>query len=281
MYFDNRKMRNFENSIIDTLKNEGIEAESVEIVKNGIPCKGLRVIKKGCDISPIIYYSQQDTTEAFLSRVRSALLSDVSSPTAMLTDPDYVRDHVYLAVQRQSKELLVKQKYLNIELIMRVMLDLGEQAGTGSVKVTPGLVEQLGIAEDELWKCASANSHAGSNIRSMAEVLGLPDIDGEQSLYVATTGQLTGGASVLYFPEIFHAFCEDHGEEACYMLPSSTEEILVLRETALDNGRLTVNDLVRMVETINEDQVDPILQLEPAVYRYSIDTGEIDVVATL
>lgn len=281
MYIDNRKMRNFENSIIDTLKNEGIEAESVEIVKNGIPCKGLRVIKKGCDISPIIYYSQQDTTEAFLSRVRSALMSDVSSPTAMLTDPDYVRDHVYLAVQRQSKELLVKQKYLNIELIMRVMLDLGEQAGTGSVKVTPGLVEQLGIAEDELWKCASANSHVGSNIRSMAEVLGLPDTDGEQSLYVATTGQLTGGASVLYFPEIFHAFCEDHGEEACYMLPSSTEEILVLRETALDNGRLTVNDLVRMVETINEDQVDPILQLEPAVYRYSIDTDEIDVVATL
>ena len=220
MYFDNQKMRNFENSIIDTLKNEGIEAESVEIVKNGIPCKGLRVIKKGCDTSPIIYYSQQDTTEAFLSRVRSALLSDVSSPTAMLTDPDYVRDHVYLAVQRQSKELLVKQKYLNIELIMRVMLDLGEQAGTGSVKVTPGLVEQLGIAEDELWKCASANSHAGSNIRSMAEVLGLPDIDGDQSLYVATTGQLTGGASVLYFPEIFHAFCEDHGEEACYLLPS-------------------------------------------------------------
>jgi len=281
MYIDNRKMRNFENSIIDTLKNEGIEAESVEIVKNGIPCKGLRVIKKGCDISPIIYYSQQDTTEAFLSRVRSALMSDVSSPTAMLTDPDYVRDHVYLAVQRQSKELLVKQKYLNIELIMRVMLDLGEQAGTGSVKVTPGLVEQLGIAEDELWKCASANSHAGSNIRSMAEVLGLPDTDGEQSLYVATTGQLTGGASVLYFPEIFHAFCEDHGEEACYMLPSSTEEIIVLKGSALAEGELSMGELVRMVQTINADQVDPILQLEPAVYRYSIDTGEIDIVATL
>ena len=36
-----------------------------------------------------------------------------------------------------------------------------------------------------------------------------------------------------------------------------------------------------MVETINADQVDPILQLEPAVYRYSIDTDEIGVVATL
>ena len=164
---------------------------------------------------------------------------------------------------------------------MRIMLDLGGPAGAGSVKVTPGLVAQLSIMEDDLWDYAAANSLKEASIRSMAEVLGLPDTDGEQSLYVATTGQLTGGASALYFPEIFHAFCEDRGEEACYMLPSSTEEILVLRETALDNGRLTVNDLVRMVETINEDQVDPILQLEPAVYRYSIDTDEIGVVATL
>ena len=281
MYFDSRKMRNFENTIIETLRNEGIEAESIEIVKNGITCNGLRVIKKGCDISPIIYYSQQDTTEAFLSRVRSALLSDVSSPTAMLTDPDYVRDHVYLAVQRQSKELLVKQKYLNIELIMRVMLDLGGPAGAGSVKVTPGLVAQFSITEDDLWDYAAANSLKEAIIRNMAEILGLPDTDDEQSLYVATTGQLTGGASVLFFPDVFKQFCEDHGEVECYMLPSSTEEIIVLKGSALADGGLSMGELVRMVQTINIDQVDPVLQLEPAVYRYSVDTDEIDVVATL
>ena len=284
MYFDNRKMRNFENRIVETLRNEGIkvEAEEIEIVKNGIPCKGIRICKEGSNICPVVYYSEQDTYEQIMFRIQTALESDVPHDSIkLLNDLNYVRNNVFLAVQKQSKEEIVKKEYLNLELFMRIMLDLGGPAGAGSVKVTPGLVAQLGIAEDELWKCASANSHAGSNIRSMAEVLGLPDTDGEQSLYVATTGQLTGGASVLYFPEIFHAFCEDHGEEACYMLPSSTEEILVLRETSLDNGRLTVNDLVRMVETINEDQVDPILQLEPAVYRYSIDSDEINVVATL
>ena len=284
MNFDNRKMRDLENRIIDELRNEGIKAgtELVEIVKNGIPCKGIRVIKEGSDISPIIYYSEQDTYEQIMFRIQTALESDVPHDSIkLLNDLNYVRNNVFLAVQKQSKEEIVKKEYLNLELFMRIMLDLGGPAGTGSVKVTPGLVEQLGITTDELWKCASANSHAKSNIRSMAEVLGLPDTDGEQSLYVATTGQLTGGASVLYFPEIFHAFCEDHGEEACYMLPSSTEEILVLRETALDDGLLTVDELVRMVETINEDQVDPVLQLEPAVYRYDNNTDEIDVVATL
>ena len=281
MYFDNQKMRNFENSIIDELKNEGIDFESIEVVKNNVRCKGVRLITSE-NVSPIIYYSDTDTIEQFMLRVRTALQSDVPRDSVrLLTDLRYVKSHVYLAAQKRGEDDIVKKEYLNLELYMRVMLDLGGQAGTGSVKVTPGLVAQLGIAEDELWKCASANSHAGSNIRSMAEVLGLPDTDGEQSLYVATTGQLTGGASVLYFPEIFHAFCEDHGKEACYMLPSSTEEILVLRESALDDGLLTVDELVRMVETINEDQVDPILQLEPAVYRYSIDTDEIDVVATL
>lgn len=284
MYFNNRKMRNFENRIVETLRNEGIkvEAEEIEIVKNGIPCKGIRICKEGSNICPVVYYSEQDTYEQIMFRIQTALESDVPHDSIkLLNDLNYVRNNVFLAVQKQSKEEIVKKEYLNLELFMRIMLDLGGPAGAGSVKVTPGLVAQLSIMEDDLWDYAAANSLKEASIRSMAEVLGLPDTDGEQSLYVATTGQLTGGASVLYFPEIFHAFCEDHGEEACYMLPSSTEEILVLRETALDNGRLTVNDLVRMVETINEDQVDPILQLEPAVYRYSIDSDEINVVATL
>ena len=68
MYFDNQKMRNFENSIIESLRNEGIEAESVEIVKNGIPCKGVRVIKPGSDISPIISLTWVNRQERDLSR---------------------------------------------------------------------------------------------------------------------------------------------------------------------------------------------------------------------
>ena len=282
MYFNNRKMRNLENRIIDELKNEGIEAESVEIIKNGVPCKGIRVCKEGSSVCPIVYYSEQDTYEQFMMRVQAALESDVPQiSVGMFTDPKFVRSHVYLAVQKQSKEDIVKREYLNLEIFMRVMLDLGEQAGAGSVKVTPGLVAQLSTTEEALWEYAAANSRKEASVRSMSELLGLPDTDGEQSLYVAKTGQLTGGAAVLYYPEVFREFCEDHGEGACYMLPSSTEEVIVLRGSALADGGLSMDELVHMVETINEDQVDPILRLTPAVFRYSVDTDEIDVVATL
>ena len=273
-------MRNFENLVMKRLREEGIVAESIEIVKNNVSCKGIRVYKEGSDVSPIVYYSEQENVEAFLQRVYDTLNSDIKNPVMRLTDPVYVKDHVYLSVQKPGEEDVVRKQYLNLELFMRITLDLGGQTGNGSVKVTPGLVAQLGIAEDELWRCASANSHAGASVRSMSEILGLPDTDGEQSLYVATTGQLTGGASVLYFPEVFKSFCENYGEEACYMLPSSTEEILVLRETALDDGYLTVDELVHMVETVNK-QVDPLIQLTPAVYRYSIATDAVEIIATL
>ena len=284
MNFDNQKMRNFENRIVETLRNEGIEveAEEVEIVKNGILCKAIRIRKEGSNICPVVYYSEQDTYEQFILRIRSALESDVPRDSIkLLNDLNYVRNNVFLAVQKQSKEEIVKKEYLNLELFMRIMLDLGGPSGAGSVKVTPGLVAQLSITEDDLWDYAAANSLKEAIIRNMAEILGLPDADDEQSLYVATTGQLTGGASVLFFPDVFKQFCEDHGEVECYMLPSSTEEIIVLKGSALAEGGLSMGELVRMVQTINADQVDPILQLEPAVYRYSIDTGEIDVVATL
>ena len=284
MYFNNRKMRNFENRIVETLRNEGIkvEAEEIEIVKNGIPCKGIRICKEGSNICPVVYYSEQDTYEQIMFRIQTALESDVPHDSIkLLNDLNYVRNNVFLAVQKQSKEEIVKKEYLNLELFMRIMLDLGGPAGAGSVKVTPGLVAQLSITEDDLWDCAAANSLKEAIIRNMAEILGLPDADDEQSLYVATTGRLTGGASVLYFPDVFKQFCEDHGEAECYMLPSSTEEIIVLKGSALAEGGLSMGELVRMVQTINADQVDPILQLEPAVYRYSIDTDEIGVVATL
>ena len=268
-------MRNFENRIVETLRNEGIkvEAKEIEIVKNGIPCKGIRICKEGSNICPVVYYSEQDTYEQIMFRIQTALESDVPHDSIkLLNDLNYVRNNVFLAVQKQSKEEIVKKEYLNLELFMRIMLDLGGPAGAGSVKVTPGLVAQLSIMEDDLWDYAAANSLKEASIRNMAEILGLPEMDDEQSLYVATTGQLTGGASVLYFPDVYKQFCEDHGETECYMLPSSTEEIIVLKGSALAEGELSMGELVRMVQTINADQVDPILQLEPAVYRYSIDT---------
>jgi len=269
--------------IIDGLKAEGIDAESVEIVKNGVPCKGIRIINSDSTVCPIVYYSEQETVETFLMRVRSIVEKGMpQNSVKLLANSEYVKEHSYLAVQRKSTENIVKKEYLNLELIMRVMLDLGDQTGAGSVKITSPLIEQLGVSENELWGCASENTYKEATIRSMAEILGLPTMDeDDRSLFVASSGQMTGGASALYFPKIFNQFCEEHGERECYMLPSSTEEVIVLRGSELFGDGLSMEELVHIVQTINRDQVDPILQLEPAVYRYSTDSDTVEIVAAL
>ena len=276
MYFDNQKMRNFENSIIESLRNEGIEAESVEIVKNGIPCKGVRICNMDGTVSPIIYYSEHETVESIMSRIRDVLSTDTTSfGVERLTDWNYVKDHAYLSVQKSGTEDIVKKPYLNLEIVLRIYLDLGDE--TGSVKVTNGLIDQLGITEETVWKAACDNTRRHISIRNMAEVLGGQPTD-DDTLYVVTAGQ-HGGAAALYYKDVFREFCLDHGEADVYILPSSTEEVLVIPGSKV-GVMFSVLDLAQICDSITNSQVEPIIQLEPAVYRFNLVEDTISIAAT-
>lgn len=276
MNFNNQKMRNFENSIIDELKNEGIDCESIEIVKNGISCKGVRICRASDKtVCPVVYYSENENAEAFIARVHDVLAKDtVSLGVERLTDWSYVRDHAYLSLQKRGTEGVVKRPYLNLELVLRIFLDLGDEAG--SVKVTGGLIDQLGVTEEEIWQAAESNTRSHITVRSMAEVLGI-DTEDEDQLYVVTAG-MYGGAAALFCPEVFRKFCDDHGEAEAYILPSSVDEILVLPGSTV--GRtITVDDLAKMVLTINEQQVAPIMRLPAETFVYDAKSDSIEIAA--
>ena len=269
------KMKTLEERIIDELKNEGIEAEKIEIVKNGVPCKGIRICTADTAVCPIVYYSEHETVETFMARVRDVLEKD-TAPLGVerLTDWSYVRDHAYLSLQKRGTEDIVKKPYLNLELILRIFLDLGDEAG--SVKATGGLIDQLGVTEEEIWQAAEANTRCHITVRSMAEVLGLGTED-EDQLYVVTAG-MYGGASALFYPEVFRMYCEEHGEAEAYILPSSVDEILVLPGSNV--GRIiTLDELARMVQTINEGQVAPIMRLPAEVFVYDLVSDSIGIAA--
>ena len=276
MYFDNRKMRDLENCVITELKKEGINCESIEIVKNNIVCKGIRIYRPSDNtICPIVYFSENESVEAFIARVHDVLAKDtVSLGVERLTDWSYVRDHAYLSLQKRGTEGVVKRPYLNLELVLRIFLDLGDEAG--SVKVTGGLIDQLGVTEEEIWQAAESNTRSHITVRSMAEVLGI-DTEDEDQLYVVTAG-MYGGAAALFCSEVFRKFCEDHGETEAYILPSSVDEILVLPGSNV--GRtITVDELARMVQTINEGQVSPIMRLPAEVFVYDLASNSIKIAA--
>ncbi len=265
-------------NLIKELQGQGIKAEKVDVVKNGVNCNGLRLKTSDNDsVCPVVYYTDYVSEDDIKKRIYDAVYGKrLQINIDVLTSWDYVKNHVYVGIQRQGKEDLVKRNFLNLELVIRVYLDSDRERGT--VKVTDGFLKAIGeVTEDEIWERAIENSRALYRIRSMSSVLGLDD-DGCDGLYVATSDNLIDAASVICYSEYFRQFCEDHDCNSCYILPSSTQEMLIL--PAGFSGRMEdVQMMADMVMDINRSQVDPLIQLDPCCYRYSIETDTVEIAA--
>ena len=262
--------------IIQTLKNEGIDASQVVIPKNGIPCMGIRVKIAGSRICPIVYYNKEETERDVLNRVHIVLQNEMPMiDTDRLTDRHYILNNLFLAVSRHCSEAdYLSKPYLNFDLYMIVKVQDNEEK-TSVIKVNSKYVNTLGLKESLLWERAAENTCKIATIRSMTDVLGLDSDLTEDMLYVGTTN-LPGGAGILAIPEVFRDFCAKAGETECYILPSSTDEVILIRGSYTRN-MMTPEELVRMVDQINHEIVDPVQQLEPAVYMFHMDTGVVEI----
>ena len=254
------------------LAENGFDAKEVTLVKNGVTCTGFQIITENGNIAPVVYYSPQESMESFLRRVREALDHDLMKMDVMrFTDPDYVRAHAYVSVQKRSDEQIVKRTLLNLELILRVSIDLGNNNESGTVKVDEKFLRMANVTEDELWDAAIRNTEGSFTIRSMAEVMGLSEDEFPAPFDIVTNEY--NGAAALFFPAVFKKYCEDHGMDECIILPSSIQELLIVKEPIAEMG---YPELAFTVRDVNETTTDPILQLDPAVYRYSLDTDTIE-----
>lgn len=262
------------------LRNEGIESELITVVKNNVPCKGIRVItSENESISPVIYFSEQDTLESFLFKIHAVLdLGDPQIDLKNLTDWKYVKEHITLGIQRKSANVsLVKKELLNLELYLKITLNLKNTNDVGTCKLNRNLQEQLKVTEKGLWEAAYENTFKSYSIRNMYEMCGVENTD-DCMMYVVTSS-LQNAATALCFPKLFKEFCADKGEAGCYILPSSLEELIVLPHSAVQRAGMRASDLANMVQSVNEEVVEPEIQLDPVVYFYDCTLNEIDIIS--
>ena len=266
-------MLNLENCRKELL-TQGIETEEIALIKNGVECRGIRIINSD-GVMPVVYYSETDTMDEFMKRIEAVVSREKPQvDPRKLMEWEYVRNNLYVSVQRRSNEDIVKRPYLNLDMTMRIYMKISDNLGT--VKMTRSLMENIGVSEEVLWNIAVSNSRNKYHISNMAEILGAEDTG--DGLYVVTAEELIDGASALYFPEIFAEFCQSRGEKTCYILPSSTQEVIVLPESMICGSFCDPAELCEMVRIINAEQVDPLIQLQPVVYRLT-ESGEIEIVA--
>lgn len=261
--------------IQNALAAKGLDAIEVETVKNGIVCKGYQ-IDNGTNVKPVIYYSSDETIEAFADRaVRIANLPVPDFDTENLISKERLLNDTILCLQKQGSEPIVKRDYLNLEEYVRLCVDFGDSDNRGSIKVTDQILKQAGLSEEELFEAAKTNSMNKINICSMAEMLGLFDAPDDIPFFVGTYDDRCHGAGILAMPEVINEFCRDKGFAKVWIIPSSTEEILILSADTVEDPA----ELANMVQDVNSSTVEPTLRLEPCVYSYDTESEKVSIAA--
>lgn len=263
--------------IRNALAAKGIEVKAVETVKNGIACQGFQIQSEE-KICPVVYYSQDENIDAFVKKV----IEIANRPTPKvdvdnLITSENLLNNSFLCLQKQGEEKIIKREYLNLEIYVRLSItDFSFNDSKASTKVTRSMLEMTGVTEDELFEAARKNSLFMAQISSLAEALGLSEeFIGEAPFYVGTYSDKCHGATVLALPEVIHSFCQEKGFDQLYILPSSTEEVLLIPDMTGDPAMLA-----QMVNEVNTSEVDPVMQFDPVVYLYDDATETVSIAAS-
>lgn len=274
---------NFEKQIMNELSSRGLNVriKQIETIKNAVKCQGIRIINsKNQEVTPIVYYSSGETIAVIADRIIN-VISHNNFPRiniSDLCDYDYVASHLILAVSRRDGEAekVFNKHYLNFDLIMKLKFSDESTGDIITIKVVSDILNFCKMSEDEAWKYAAENSAATSQIRNMSDIIDVGDgRDGQ--LYIASCNNGYDGASVMYFPSLFEKFCMEHQFNCLIILPSSTQEVIIIP----DYEALSTQEMIALVSEVNDSVVDPLVQMEPAVYRYQLGSNAVSVLLSL
>ena len=257
--------------ILNALVDMGYKAEETETIKNGVVMEGI-VIRDTDPVAPIVYtqklIEQAEMDGKSVSEVVAEILNfyeEKRNPGFDITclyDSGYVRENVYVGVQKKSNEETLKKdsELEGLELYLYVRMQRGEDYGI--VKVNPGVMRGVDISTEELWTLAEQNTCSETTIRSLAEVLGFGIGDDPMGLTVLSNRSGVRGAAAIIDKEVIREYAKKSGVDRVIMLPSSIHEVLLLP----DYGNFNICELNTMVEMVNLEQVSPEERLTDRAY---------------
>lgn len=183
-------------------------------------------------------------------------------------------------VNTERNESLVEQsiskEFLDLSAVVRVVLKMDKE-GMASMALSKGDAEILGMTEEEIYAAALANTlrlfppklmNLGRYVE-MSIGAELPLGEDEVTTYILTNQKEVDGAIYFMSPEVVGAIAETL-EDDLYILPSSVNEVLLVRASELEDG---VDKLKEMVRDANETVVSEKDILSYNVYHYDKEHG--------
>lgn len=183
-------------------------------------------------------------------------------------------------VNTERNESLIEQsiskEFLDLSAVVRVVLKMDKE-GMSSMVLSKGAAEILGMTEEEIYAAALANTlrlfppklmNLGRYVE-MSIGAELPLGEDEVTTYILTNQKEVDGAIYFMSPEVVGAIAEAL-EDDLYILPSSVNEVLLVRASELEDG---VDELKEMVRDVNETVVAEKDILSYSVYHYDKEHG--------
>lgn len=261
--------------IITELQNRGYKAVAQSTIKNGVEVEGV-CIRTESPIAPIIYTEDiirhAEEEGKSLDDVVSAIVNIYESHKTVdfninnLFDKDFILNHLYIGLQRESTEELVKRPCAELDGIESYLYIRSEntEEESYSVKLTTQLLERAELTEVEAWKMAEANTYAETTLVSMAKVMCemmqmeySEEMEELTPFFVLSNRSKVKGASAILDRKTLADFGERYHTEKIIAIPSSIHEFLILPYTE----ELSLDDFSAMINEINFSEVDPKEQL--------------------
>lgn len=277
---------------------EDMKAEIAAIQKNnGIQKEAIVFSDKKDNLQPVIYldsvYSQY-CTGAELSACVGFTVGVCRSVMDLNIDMEYknwenVRGKIDVTVinkdwNADAMSGIPHREFLDLVLYCRVIIDRNGN-GVASTIVRSHMLKEWGISEEELWEAAFSNLKTEEfDIKDVNEVLGFIFREGglsgmldknefEPVLYVLTNKYQNRGAVGMLRTDLLEKFAEQGGCNL-YILPSSIHEVLLLKD-----DEMPVDELRKMVRSVNRGVVDEMDRLSDEVYYYRRGSGKVEIAA--
>ena len=170
----------------------------------------------------------------------------------------------------------ISKEFLDLSAVVRVILKMDKE-GMSSMALSKKDAENLGMTEEEIYAAALANTlrlfppklmNLGRYVE-MSIGVKLPLGEDEVTTYILTNQKEVDGAIYFMSPEVVGAIAEAL-EDDLYILPSSVNEVLLVRASELEDG---VDELKEMVRDANETVVAEKDILSYNVYHYDKEHG--------
>ena len=177
---------------------------------------------------------------------------------------------------RELVEQSISKEFLDLSAVVRVILKMDKER-MASMALSKGDAEILGMTEEEIYAAALANTlrlfppklmNLGRYIE-MSIGAKLPLGEDEVTTYILTNQKEVDGAFYLMSRELVGNIAEML-EDDLYILPSSVNEVLLVRVSEVREG---VDGLKAMVRDVNETIVAEKEILSYSVYHYDKEHG--------